>query len=299
MEEIYSNIDYGQPVCSIPTTHPKGSSSPKKRFYLAVIFCLGLLSVCLLAGLIVLGVHYHILGERAADLFAIQDQLSECHQASNNNLSSLTEERNQLKANLSQLTEEMNKLKHLSTQNLFAIQDHLSERLQASKDNLSSLTEERNQLKANLSQLTEEMNKLKHLSKQNKTCPAGWRMFSYSCYLLSTTSGSWYKGREACRSQGADLVVIDSDEKQTFFSTFTKKPTWIGLNDMETERTWRWVDGSPLNLTFWASEQPDNGNDDPKWDEEDCAHIRTHDSTLWNDLSCADSLQWICEKFPM
>ncbi|XP_041857229.1 CD209 antigen-like protein D isoform X2 [Melanotaenia boesemani] len=258
MEEIYSNIDYGQPVCSIPTTHPKGSSSPKKRFYLAVIFCLGLLSVCLLAGLIVLGVHYHILGERAADLFAIQDQL-----------------------------------------NLFAIQDHLSERLQASKDNLSSLTEERNQLKANLSQLTEEMNKLKHLSKQNKTCPAGWRMFSYSCYLLSTTSGSWYKGREACRSQGADLVVIDSDEKQTFFSTFTKKPTWIGLNDMETERTWRWVDGSPLNLTFWASEQPDNGNDDPKWDEEDCAHIRTHDSTLWNDLSCADSLQWICEKFPM
>ncbi|XP_041857540.1 C-type lectin domain family 10 member A-like isoform X2 [Melanotaenia boesemani] len=164
MEETYANINYGQSVCSIPTTHPKGSSSPKKRFYLAVIFCLGLLSVCLLAGLIVLGVHYHISGEMAADLFTIQD--------------------------------------------------HLSERLQASKDNLSSLTEERNQLKANLSQLTEEMNKLKHLSTQKKTCPAGWRMSTFSCYLLSTTSGSWDRGREDCRGRGADLVVIDNDEEQ-------------------------------------------------------------------------------------
>ncbi|XP_041857233.1 CD209 antigen-like protein C isoform X1 [Melanotaenia boesemani] len=249
MEEIYENVAFDKHACPAPATDPRGSSSSKRRVYLAVILCLGVLSVCLLAGLIVLGVRHHISGEMAADPFANQD--------------------------------------------------HLSEHLQANKDILSSLTEERNQLKANLSKLTEEMNKLKHLSTQKKTCPAGWRTFSCSCYILSTTSGSWDQGREDCRGRGGDLVVIDSDEEQKFLSEFTKELCWIGLNDKETEGTWRWVDGSPLNLTFWASEQPDNGNDDPKWGEEDCVHIRTHDSTLWNDLSCADSLQWICEKFPM
>ncbi|XP_041857234.1 CD209 antigen-like protein A isoform X2 [Melanotaenia boesemani] len=208
MEEIYENVAFDKHACPAPATDPRGSSSSKRRVYLAVILCLGVLSVCLLAGLIVLGVRHHISGEMAADPFANQDHLK-------------------------------------------------------------------------------------------KTCPAGWRTFSCSCYILSTTSGSWDQGREDCRGRGGDLVVIDSDEEQKFLSEFTKELCWIGLNDKETEGTWRWVDGSPLNLTFWASEQPDNGNDDPKWGEEDCVHIRTHDSTLWNDLSCADSLQWICEKFPM
>uniref|UniRef100_A0A8C9XRK0 C-type lectin domain-containing protein n=1 Tax=Sander lucioperca TaxID=283035 RepID=A0A8C9XRK0_SANLU len=81
-----------------------------------------------------------------------------------------------------------------------------------------------------------------------KTCPAGWRMFSSSCYLLSAESGSWEKGRQYCRDRGADLVVIDSSEEQTFLSEFIKKATWywIGLTDRDEEGTWKWVDGTPL-----------------------------------------------------
>ncbi|XP_041857538.1 C-type lectin domain family 10 member A-like isoform X2 [Melanotaenia boesemani] len=215
MEEIYENVAFDNCACPAPATDPRGSSSSKRRVYLAVILCLGVLSVCLLAGLIVLGVHHHISGEMAADLFAIKNDLSE--------------------------------------------------HLQASKDNLSSLTEERNQLKANLSKLTEELNKLKHLSTQKKTCPAGWKMFSCSCYLFSTTSGSWDQGREGCRGRGADLVVIDNDEEQEFLTKFAKGKCWIGLSDKETEGTWKWVDGTNLTLTNWDTNQPDNGGGDPQW----------------------------------
>uniref|UniRef100_A0A3B3V380 CD209 antigen-like protein E n=1 Tax=Poecilia latipinna TaxID=48699 RepID=A0A3B3V380_9TELE len=134
---------------------------------------------------------------------------------------------------------------------------------------------------------------------QLKTCPAGWRMFSCSCYLLSASSGSWDEGRADCRTRGGDLVVINNDDEQTFLSTFTNKQTWIGLNDKETEGSWMWVDGTPLLTKYWATPQPDNGGGDPRWGEEDCVHIRTYDNVLWNDLKCSASFQWVCEKDPI
>ncbi|KAI3355679.1 hypothetical protein L3Q82_004273 [Scortum barcoo] len=51
-------------------------------------------------------------------------------------------------------------------------------------------------------------------TRREKTCPAGWRSFMCSCPLLSSESGSWTRGRDDCRSRGADLVVIGSTEEQ-------------------------------------------------------------------------------------
>ncbi|XP_067460383.1 CD209 antigen-like protein C isoform X2 [Thunnus thynnus] len=173
--------------------------------------------------------------------------------------------------------------------------NNLTERLQDSNNNLSSMSEERDLLLANLTEITKEMEKLQSLSVHKYTCPAGWRMFRRSCYLLSSESGSWSRGRQDCREKGADLVVIDSTEEQTFLSTFTEVETWswIGLTDKDKEGTWKWIDGTPLTLSYWERNQPDNGNGDPQWGEEDCVHIR---SGNWNDLSCDASLPWICEK---
>uniref|UniRef100_A0A668U3F4 C-type lectin domain-containing protein n=1 Tax=Oreochromis aureus TaxID=47969 RepID=A0A668U3F4_OREAU len=117
-----------------------------------------------------------------------------------------------------------------------------------------------------------------------------WSSFNHSCYLLSESFGSWDAARKDCKDRGADLVVIDSAEEQTFLSTITTKDAWIGLNDKEQEGTWKWVDGTPLTLTYWASGQPDNGG------EEDCAHVIWDKQKSWNDLSCSSSRQWICEK---
>ncbi|KAA8593043.1 hypothetical protein FQN60_018498, partial [Etheostoma spectabile] len=90
-----------------------------------------------------------------------------------------------------------------------------------------------------------------------KPCPAEWRTFCSSCYLLSAETGSWEKGRQDCRDRGADLVVIDSSEEQN-----------------------------------WRTAQPDNGGGDPKWGEEDCAHVGPT-TIKWNDLSCEFPMYWI------
>uniref|UniRef100_A0A3Q1JHY8 C-type lectin domain-containing protein n=1 Tax=Anabas testudineus TaxID=64144 RepID=A0A3Q1JHY8_ANATE len=136
------------------------------------------------------------------------------------------------------------------------------------------------------------------LTQWNKTCPAGWTKFNCSCYFLFTETGSWTEGRQDCRTRGADLVVIDSDEEQTFLSNLTDANVWIGLTDEEQENTWKWIDGTPLTLSYWEKNQPDNGAGQAKWGEEDCVHIRTGWKTKnnWNDRSCRASLHWICEK---
>ncbi|MEQ2254014.1 hypothetical protein ILYODFUR_038555 [Ilyodon furcidens] len=73
-------------------------------------------------------------------------------------------------------------------------------------------------------------------------------MFGCSCYYLSTSSGSWDEGREDCKNRGGDLLVIDSADEQKFISTFTKQQAWIGLNDKETEGSWKWVDGTSMMM---------------------------------------------------
>ncbi|KAK2840184.1 hypothetical protein Q5P01_013924 [Channa striata] len=83
-----------------------GSRSSDRRFYRAVLVCLGLLSVFLLVGL-GLGVHYHNMDPAlAADFFILK-----------NNLSVVSEERDRLKASLTEMTEELNRLQGSSKQN--------------------------------------------------------------------------------------------------------------------------------------------------------------------------------------
>ncbi|KAL3969671.1 sodium-dependent lysophosphatidylcholine symporter 1 [Sarotherodon galilaeus] len=163
--------------------------------------------------------------------------------------------------------------------------DLLNKNISAVSNQLSSITEERDLLN-------------KKFSAAIIRCPAGWSSFSCSCYLLSERSGSWNQARKDCRDRGADLVVIDFAKEQEYLTRLTKRLTWIGLHDEEEEGKWKWVDGTPLNLKYWAHGQPDNGGGDPQWGEEDCAHIRTPENTLWNDLSCRTSLPWVCEKIP-
>ncbi|XP_051259628.1 CD209 antigen-like protein E [Dicentrarchus labrax] len=186
---------------------------------------------------------------------------------------------------------------HVSAQRsaaeLSSIKANLTERLQARDNKSCSLTEERDLLNARITEMTQELERLTGLVK---TCPEGWKMFNNTCYLLSNESGTWDKAREDCRNRGADLVVINSDEEETLLSKFIPYRAWIGLTDREEEGTWKWIDGTPLTLTYWARNQPDNGGGSSKWGEEDCAHISTEDFNHWNDRSCEDSVQWICEK---
>ncbi|XP_016139681.1 CD209 antigen-like protein E [Sinocyclocheilus grahami] len=116
--------------------------------------------------------------------------------------------------------------------------------------------------------------------------------------FLSTELKSWSDSRQYCRDRGADLVIINTEEKQRHISSFIKERVWIGLSDTEIEGIMKWVDNSPLNQGFWRKSEPNNygGN-------EDCIELNfkreeTGWSPLnsWNDVPCSEKKKGICEK---
>ncbi|XP_054483613.1 CD209 antigen-like protein E [Anoplopoma fimbria] len=153
-------------------------------------------------------------------------------------------------------------------------------------------------IKANLTKVTKVMERLQLSSQQKKSCPAGWILFSSSCYLLSEESASWDESRQDCRDKGSDLVIVDTLEEQEFLSSIIRKLTWIGLSDRDNEGTWIWIDGTPLSDTVKYWNEPNNGGGHPQSGEQDCVQIvvRRNPRGNWNDLRCDKSRQWICEK---
>ncbi|XP_026156718.1 CD209 antigen-like protein A isoform X3 [Mastacembelus armatus] len=116
--------------------------------------------------------------------------------------------------------------------------------------NYSLLENKTANMAADNSQLQEEVKKLKDKT-EGKWCPEGWTRFGCSCYFKFTEMKYWDESRTDCQDKGADLVSINSKEEQEFVRKLNMKgQSWIGLF---RESTWKWLDGSALTETFWAT----------------------------------------------
>nr|XP_055073122.1 C-type mannose receptor 2-like [Misgurnus anguillicaudatus] len=166
------------------------------------------------------------------------------------------------------------------------IQD--KDQLRVKIDNLTKVTDF---LFAKSENLTNERNWLmweNNILQKNLNKGDGW--IYLSLYFISTEMKTWNESRIYCRERGGDLIIINNKEEEDFISRKTISSGarfWIGLSDSDVEGTWRWVDGTPLNSSFWAAGEP-NGNI-----SENCVEsIRPG----WNDASCYIAQNWICER---
>ncbi|XP_008406068.1 CD209 antigen-like [Poecilia reticulata] len=169
------------------------------------------------------------------------------------------------------------------------------------QSSLKNVTADRDLLRAKVDNLTAEQDELLgridklNATLQEKRCPAGWRKFQYSCYFPSTTKKTWTLSREDCHSKGADLAIVTSKDEMNFInSLYNDKEVWIGLSDGGVEGQWKWVDGTPLTLTFWAQGQPNSH----QGRNQDCVEVwhRSKGDGDWNDENCNVEQFWICEK---
>ncbi|XP_029622469.1 oxidized low-density lipoprotein receptor 1 isoform X4 [Salmo trutta] len=202
-----------------------------------------------------------------------------------------TAERDQLQNSLNTMTTERDQLQN-------SLNTRTTERDQL-QNSLNTRTTERDTLMKSLNTTTMERDQLQkeieRLNWENKgSCPEGWRRFGCSCYYLSTEGKSWEKSRQDCLERGADLVIVNSEEEQTFINGFKSvRYVWIGLTDSATEGTWKWVDGTPLTTPrYWWSGEPGGGT------YQNCGEIYYISSGqgVWRDLGCSFSQEWICEK---
>ncbi|XP_045569536.1 CD209 antigen-like protein E [Salmo salar] len=253
-----------------------------KRYSGAVAVCLGLLCVLLLAGIIGLLLYqrnqltsYNTLTKDGDQLQTSGNNLRDQLQTSNN---TLTKERDQRQTSNSTLTKERDQLQ-TSYNTLTKERDQLQTRY-------NTLTKERDQLQKEIERLKQSL--------VEKVCPQEWKKLDSSCYYVSTEYKSWEESRQDCRNRGADLVVINSEEKQTLVNWLcgVYDYVWIGLTDSVTEGTWKWVDDTPLTTKYWDSGEPNGGVAD------NCVYFYswTSDKGEWWDYYCSYKYRWICEK---
>ncbi|XP_040846171.1 C-type lectin domain family 17, member A [Ochotona curzoniae] len=121
-------------------------------------------------------------------------------------------------------------------------------------------------------------------------CPEGWLPFDGKCYYFSPNTKTWDGALVFCQENFAHLVIINSKAEQEFVSKVDDSPRvyWLGLSDRKQEGDWRWLDGSPLTISFWGLDEPNNSHG------EDCASMNRDGS--WNDISCFKNTYWICER---
>ncbi|XP_071263135.1 CD209 antigen-like protein E isoform X2 [Salvelinus alpinus] len=125
-----------------------------------------------------------------------------------------------------------------------------------------------------------------------------WNKFESCWYFVSTKRKTWSESRMDCLERGADLVIINSREEQRFLFSLNKG-VWIGLTDNKTEGSWKWVDGTPLNTSYWGSNQPSKAGGHSTNQEKDCVElqgVQDQPEKTWNYLKCDKKLNWICEK---
>ncbi|KAL0961813.1 hypothetical protein UPYG_G00332020 [Umbra pygmaea] len=135
-----------------------------------------------------------------------------------------------------------------------------------------------------------------------KRCAEGWVYQQEKCYFFSTDEMNWNQSRGQCVSMGGDLVIINSQKEQKYLKSMNAT-FWIGLNDLETEGWWLWVDNKPLSQTglkFWIiwdliHSEPDNSKTiDPLG--ENCATLFMKSRfSGWADVSCEQMHRFVCE----
>ncbi|XP_065454472.1 C-type lectin domain family 4 member F-like isoform X3 [Chrysemys picta bellii] len=158
------------------------------------------------------------------------------------------------------------------------------------KDQLGNVSAAYGEIQIRLDNVSDGLTKL----------PKGWRFYGGNFYYFSQRRKSWDKAERFCVSQDSHLTSVSSQAEQEFLSRETKgEDHWIGLTDLGTEGSWRWVDGTEYrddaSRGFWEENQPDNWHRGTGG-REDCVQIRPRKLNTWNDANCALPSRWICKQ---
>ncbi|XP_024116810.1 CD209 antigen-like protein A [Oryzias melastigma] len=138
--------------------------------------------------------------------------------------------------------------------------------LQTQIEQLRNNSDELNRMKAAIFKYTNFPGDLFCPDGVCQMCPKDWIQFNESCYFFYNSNSpwkTWYESRQFCQSKNSDLVVISSQEEQTFIKSTiefyfdTWHGYWIGLRRINNN--WIWVDGSPDTLGYWNN--PNDSND--------------------------------------
>ncbi|XP_035375925.1 macrophage mannose receptor 1-like [Electrophorus electricus] len=120
----------------------------------------------------------------------------------------------------------------------------------------------------------------------------GWIIFKDSQYYFHDTSLTMEEACRFCKRRLGDLVVINDEEERVFLwhQALNKHHNiYIGLN-INRDKSFMWMDGSPVVFQMWAPNQPSSEND-----EEHCVKMSWY-SGLWEMEYCGNKQSFVCKR---
>ncbi|XP_065925820.1 low affinity immunoglobulin epsilon Fc receptor-like isoform X2 [Magallana gigas] len=131
-----------------------------------------------------------------------------------------------------------------------------------------------------------------------QSCPGGWYHFGTSCYaFIDAEPLEWTEAMFYCSTLHAKLVEIETAAENAFLKshlTFshTNDTYWMGLTDALVEGKFVWqTTQDDVVFVDWAPREPND-----MAHKEDCATLEFGYQYRWNDASCSNKYDFICER---
>ncbi|XP_060551516.1 perlucin-like protein [Ruditapes philippinarum] len=126
------------------------------------------------------------------------------------------------------------------------------------------------------------------------SCPDGWMRHDSTCYHFSHDTEAMLVAKLSCQVLGGALLEIETAAENAYIAGYIKDKYsyyYIGLNDIQEEGVWVWVESSSsASYLNWRPNEPNSvGND------ENCVVIDKN-SGQWLDVACHNFFHYICEK---
>ncbi|KAJ0008920.1 hypothetical protein NQD34_016335 [Periophthalmus magnuspinnatus] len=126
-----------------------------------------------------------------------------------------------------------------------------------------------------------------------KNAVAGIKETETKVYLLVKEEKRYWDAQLYCQARGGHLAMPKDTVSNSVLATYLREQgvgrVYIGLNDVEREGVFIYVDSSPMStFSAWRRGEPNNA-----YDDEDCTDLLS--SGEWTDVSCTPTMYFVCE----
>ncbi|KAM6948653.1 macrophage mannose receptor 1b [Aplochiton taeniatus] len=118
--------------------------------------------------------------------------------------------------------------------------------------------------------------------------PVGYIKFGNDSFKVVAKNLTWQDAERNCVEEGAHLASIRDIWSEAYIETLTlrlKMPVWIGLNKMETDGYFRFIDGWHLSVTQWGLGEPRS--------KQPCVYLE--ETGVWRTAYCNRTLYSVCK----
>ncbi|XP_067323074.1 pulmonary surfactant-associated protein D-like [Anolis sagrei] len=119
----------------------------------------------------------------------------------------------------------------------------------------------------------------------------GGRIVGNKVFITSGYEGNFDDLKQRCQQAGGQLASPRNSAENTAIKDIVvlyQKSAFLGITDIQTEGTFRYLNGETIVYSNWQTGEPNNDHN-----QEDCVEVYV--SGKWNDKSCGEKKLIICE----